>query len=341
MLQTMRNNAQGTLAKIIVGFIIIVFGLWGVESIVTMGSGEQAAIEVDGVEINESDIARAIELQRANLSRQFGEQFNENIFNDQFLRQAAVEQLINEKISLNQAKNLGLTASSRMIDETILGIPAFQEDGRFNREQYIDVLRMNGMSPLQFRSALASDIIVNQAQAGFALTGFTTPFSIKFKTALDAEERTFDFVELPAKNFKAQVSLTDEDIEKAYNSNLERFAVPEMVSVKYIEIKHADIVAAQQVNEAELQAAYNEYKQRVSSNEQRQAAHILLEPNSERSLKDTKALAAELKQRIEQGESFEELAAEYSDDIGSKDNGGDLGITLRGSFEESFESTLY
>ena len=44
MLQTMRNNAQGTLAKIIVGFIIIVFGLWGVESIVTMGSGEQAAV---------------------------------------------------------------------------------------------------------------------------------------------------------------------------------------------------------------------------------------------------------------------------------------------------------
>lgn len=340
MLQTMRNNAQGTLAKIIVGFIIIVFGLWGVESIVTMGSGEQAAVEVDGVEITESDIARAVELQRANLSRQFGEQFNEDIFNDKFLRQAAVEQLISEKISLNQANKLGLTASARMIDETILGIPAFQEDGRFNREQYIDVLRMNGMSPLSFRNALANDIIVNQAQAGFALTGFTTPFSTKFKTALDAEERTFEFVELEAKNFKDKVSLSADDIEQAYNNSLERFAVPEKVSVKYIEIKRADIIAAQQVTDEELQAAYKEYKQRVSSKEQRQAAHILIE-TSDRSLKDAKALAAELKQRIDQGESFDELASEYSDDIGSKDSGGDLGITLRGSFEESFENALY
>ncbi len=314
--------------------------LWGVESIVTMGSGEQAAIEVDGVEINESDIARAIELQRANLSRQFGEQFNEDIFNDQFLRQAAVEQLINEKISLNQAMKLGLTASARMIDETIVGIPAFQDNGRFDRDQYLDVLRMNGMSPVTFRKALVSDIVVNQAQAAFALSGFITPFSTKFKTALDAEERSFEYVELEAKDFKGQVLLTEEEIEQAYNNSLERFAVPEMVSVKYIEIKRADIIATQQVSNEELQAAYNEYKQRVSSNEQRQAAHILLE-TGDRSLKEAKALATELKQRIDQGESFEKLAAEYSDDIGSKADGGDLGITLRGSFEESFENALY
>ena len=222
MLQTMRNNAQGTLAKIIVGFIIIVFGLWGVESIVTMGSGEQAAVEVDGVQIKEADIARAIEMQRANLSRQFGDQFNEDIFNDQFLRQAAIEQLINEKVSLNQAQKFGFAASTRMVDETIVSIPAFQDNGRFDREQYQDVLRMNGMSPLQFRNALAGDIVVNQAQAGFALSGFAMPFSTQYKVALDAEERTFEYVELEAKAFKEKVSLSAEEIEQAYNSSLER-----------------------------------------------------------------------------------------------------------------------
>ena len=40
MLQTMRNNAQGIIAKIIVGFIIVVFALWGFESIVNLGGGE-------------------------------------------------------------------------------------------------------------------------------------------------------------------------------------------------------------------------------------------------------------------------------------------------------------
>lgn len=340
MLQTMRNNAQGTLAKIIVAFIIIVFALWGVESIVTMGGGEPAAIEVDGVEIKESDIAMAMEMQRANLSRQFGDQFNEDIFNEQFLRQAAVEQLISEKISLNQANKLGLAASSRMVDEVIVSVPVFQNGGRFDRDQYVEVLRMNGMSPLQYRQALASDIIVNQSQAAFALSGFATPFSAKLKTALDAEERTFEYVELDAKEFVKQVSLSEDEIEQAYNSSLERFAVPEMVSVKYVEVKRADLAATLDVSDAELNNAYEDYKLRASANEQRQASHILLE-TFDRSLKEAKELAAELKTRIDQGESFEALAKEYSDDLGSKEAGGDLGITLRGSFDELFENALY
>lgn len=341
MLQTMRNNAQGTLAKIIVAFIIIVFALWGVESIVTMGGGEQATIEVDGVEITEIDIARAIDLQRTNLSRQFGDQFNEDIFNDQFLRQAAVEQLISEKVNLNQAQKLGLAASTRVIDETILSIPAFQNNGRFDRELYLDVLRMNGMTPIQFRNALAGDIVVNQAQAGFALSGFATPFLTKYKTALDAEERTFEYVELPAKAFIDKVVLTADDIEQAYNNSLERFAVPEMVSVNYIEVKRDDIIAKQQASPDELQRAYEEYKQRGAANEQRQASHILIEATADRSLAEAKELAAKLKARIDQGEDFAVLAKEYSDDIGSKAIGGDIGITLRGSIDEDFENALY
>jgi peptidyl-prolyl cis-trans isomerase D len=46
MLQTMRNNAQGIIAKIIVGFIIVVFALWGVESIVNLGGGEKPVATV-------------------------------------------------------------------------------------------------------------------------------------------------------------------------------------------------------------------------------------------------------------------------------------------------------
>ncbi len=49
----------------------------------------------------------------------------------------------------------------------------------------------------------------------------------------------------------------------------------------------------------------------------------------------------EIKQRIEAGEDFAELAITYSDDPGSGRNGGDLGMTKRGSFVPEFEAAAY
>lgn len=340
MLQTMRNNAQGMLAKVIMGFIIVVFGLWGVESIVSIGGNEVAAIEVGGEKINESDIERAVERQRANLSRQFGAQFNEDLFDERFLRQAAIEQLVNEKVTVLQAQKLGLTAASRTIDESIVQEEAFQQNGRFDAEQFRDVLRMNGLTPSSFRAAMANDIIVNQAQAAFALTGIATDFQAQVNTMLANEERTFKFIEVVADDLLDQIKLSDEEIEEAYQQSKERFRTPELASVNYVEIKLADIAAAQEVTSAELEQAYEDYKKRQSVSEQRQASHILLELDG-RSLTEAKATAQEIKQKLDAGADFAELAKEYSDDIGTKAIGGDLGISPRGSFDEAFEAALY
>ncbi len=71
-------------------------------------------------------------------------------------------------------------------------------------------------------------------------------------------------------------------------------------------------------------------------------AEIVLQPevNSE---EDKKALstAEDLYQRILAGESFEELAKEYSDDPGSGANGGNLGYAPRGTFVPEFEEAAY
>ncbi len=84
MLQTMRDNAQGIVAKVIVGFIIIVFALWGVESIVTLGGGDDAPVTVGDYDVSELEITRQVEQQKANMRRQFGDQFDDSLFNDEF-----------------------------------------------------------------------------------------------------------------------------------------------------------------------------------------------------------------------------------------------------------------
>ncbi len=64
--------------------------------------------------------------------------------------------------------------------------------------------------------------------------------------------------------------------------------------------------------------------------------HILIKPNQIRPDEQAQALAAELRQRILDGESFATLAREYSDDTGSALKGGDVGWSLPGKFVEEF-----
>lgn len=341
MLQTMRDNAQGMIAKVIVTFIIFVFALWGVESIVNLGGGTPAAVTVGGEEISEADIARVTEQQKANLRRQFGDQYDENLFNEKFLRQSAIEQLIEQKVALVQADRLGLHAAGQAIDQSIVTIPAFQLDGKFNKEQFQSVLRLNGLTPLSFRNVLAEEIKTDQARAAFVLSSIETPVAVKMAEALNSELRTFAFHEVNARDLEQDVQLTDDEISAAYEAGKDRYKTPEQVSIRYVQLSRAALAAEQTVSDEEITQAYNDYRTREAAKEQRAASHILIEVNDERSDADAKALADELYQKLESGADFAELAKEYSDDVGTRNNGGSLGLAARGTYDPAFDSALY
>lgn len=73
---------------------------------------------------------------------------------------------------------------------------------------------------------------------------------------------------------------------------------------------------------------------------QTQVRHILIKPSEIRSDAQARELAAELRQRIRGGEDFAVLAREYSEDIGSAAEGGDLGWTSPGQMVPEFENAM-
>jgi peptidyl-prolyl cis-trans isomerase D len=340
MLQTMRDNAQGIVAKIIVFFIIFVFALWGVESIVNLGGGAEPLAEVGGKEITEVEVQRTVEQQKATLRRQFGEQFDENLFNDGMLRQSAIEQLIQRKVELSQAESMGMYASPAQVDEAIIGIPAFQLDGKFNKEQFRSILAMNGWTPLTFRASLAQDIISNQLNTGLSQTVIAAPYQVRIGAMLDNEMRSFSYFQLNARDLMADIKLTDDEVLAAYEASKSRYLSPETVSIRYVGFNRKDVAATMEVSDDDIQHAYADYLSQLAEKEQRNASHILLEVNDKRDDAATQKLAAEIEDRLAKGEDFAALATEYSDDIGTRNNGGELGFAARGSYVEPFENAL-
>ena len=91
---------------------------------------------------------------------------------------------------------------------------------------------------------------------------------------------------------------------------------------------HRHLFAAVTVSQAEVREYYEAHKQAFKQPETVHAAHILLRVGSQASAEEVRQIetrAGEIRKRLSQGEPFEKLAAEYSEDTGTKADGGDLG----------------
>lgn len=340
MLQTMRNNAQGIIAKIIVGFIIVVFALWGVESIVNLGGGEKPVATVGDYEISRVEVQQKVAEQKNQLRRQFGDQYDEGLFNDKFLEQSAVEQLINEKVAQTQADKLDLYAAKGIVDQMIVNTPSFQTAGEYDPEQFKLVLRMNGYSVAQYRAMLADSVRQNQVRAAFMLSTIETPFEMQLRQSLENEQRTFSYASVSADQFKDSVEVLDDEITAYYDENIQRFMTPERARIRYVLLSRDSIENAQEVTEEDLEVAYQDYVADIEQNEQRESAHILF-LTEDRSESEALELAEAARTRLENGESFATVAADVSEDGGSADMGGSLGVNPRGAFDPAFDDALY
>jgi peptidyl-prolyl cis-trans isomerase D len=341
MLQNIRDNSKGTIAKIIVGFIIITFALFGIESIVALGSSDSAPATVNGTNIEEVEILRLVEMQKNRFRQQFGENYDESLFNDSFLRQSALEQLIEQKVAVTQARLLGGHVSTQSIDRAILSAPEFQQDGQFSSDRFKMVLRRSALTPLSYRAVLEEQSLITQVQLGTGLTDTALPFEVKRQQALKTEQRDYEYVIFNTADLKKGIELSDKDIQAFYDKNKQRYKTEEKISVDFVVLNKSDLKSDIQVDDEEIDQGYEDYLSQIGAAEERKASHILVEVNNQRNDEAASALAQQLSAKAINGDDFSELAKEYSDDIGSKNVGGDLGFNTRGGFVLEFDDALF
>ncbi|WP_396654821.1 peptidylprolyl isomerase [Mesobacillus jeotgali] len=92
------------------------------------------------------------------------------------------------------------------------------------------------------------------------------------------------------------------------------------------------IGASIDVSEEEMKNYFEENKESFDQKEQVKASHILVEDE---------ATAMKVKEELDQGKDFAELAKEFSTDSSNAENGGDLGYFSKGEMAEEFEKTAF
>lgn len=338
MLQNIRDNSQGWIAKTIIGIIVALMAFTGIEAIFQASTNtKQDVAKVNGEEITQTELSQAVDMQRRQLMQQLGKDFDASLLDEKLLRDAALKGLIDRKLLLQGAADSKFGFSEAALDQVILQTPEFQVDGKFSAERFDQVIRQLGYSRLQFRQMLTQEMLIGQVRAGIAGSGFVTDAEVNAFARL--EKQTRDFATVNIKANPGAVKLTDDEVKAYYDQHAKEFMTPDQVVIDYLELKKSSFFDQVAVKDEELQAAYQ--KETANLAEQRRAAHILIEVNDKVTDAQAKAKIEEIQARLAKGESFEALAKEYSQDPGSANNGGDLGFAGPGVYDPDFETALY
>ncbi|BBB30033.1 SurA N-terminal domain-containing protein [Neptunomonas japonica] len=341
MLQSIRDNSQSIVAKVIVGLIVVTFALFGVESLVSLTSESDAPATVNGEEITSQELYQATELQRRQLLSQMGENADPALLDDGLISSMVLDSLIEQKSLLLAAEDKNLMVSDRMIDQMIVNTADFQVDGQFNRNQFEAALRNAGFTPLMYRDLLRKERVIEQERNAYQLSAFAVPQELERIVALDRQTRDIRYFVLPLAGVMAQVNVSEDDIKSEYEAERSSLMTQEQVAVEYILLNKNDLRDDVDVSDDELKAQYDQYLASFQAEEERDVAHILIEVTAEQDDAEALAKVAALQARIKAGESFESLAKSESDDVGSASSGGSLGVNGKGVFSEPFERSMY
>jgi peptidyl-prolyl cis-trans isomerase D len=231
------------------------------------------------------------------------------------------------------AQNSGMVMSSDVVDKETVQIPAFQMDGKFDPQTFRDALRRMGYSSASFRQIMERDLVLQQYADGVTDSAFTTRANAERVVAVSMEERDFDYAVLPVQKLLAEAAVEDSEVESYYRDHQNEFQRPEQVAIEYIELKPELFAGNIDVSEEDVHAQYQQEVAGFQGSIRRRAAHILLEDAPQEKI-------AEVQAKLTDGEDFSELAKTYSDDLISRETGGDLGFTSGDVFPEAFEEAL-
>ncbi len=334
MLQTIRDNSQGLIAKLIIGFIIGIMALFGVESIMSGFVTNPTVAAVNGEEITEPELTTSVQ----NLLASVGG--NLESLDEDLIRQVALNQLIEDRLLRQAAEQASLVISSDAIDLQIINNPQFQVGGVFNSDLAVRTMATQGFTVASYRQALADQMVVGQIANAFASSGFVTQSELERIAALSSQTRDFRFVSVTLGNRTEGEPIPADQIETYYQNNQSRFMIEEEVAVDYVVLDKADIFAEVQISDEDVQARYEEERAASSSSTQRRASHILLEIGAGATEESVVAQAAALKARLDAGEDFGAVALEVSVDTVSAEQGGDIGYSDGTAFPSAVEQAL-
>lgn len=335
MLHIFRESIGRYVAIGILALIAVTFIFFGIDFSITQLS---FAARVNGETISVTEFDRRLRQEQNRIQQLLLDELTDDMQRE--IRRSVVDELVMREVLRQRIVDAGLRISDRQVAESLRNDPTFQAGGRFSQDIYTALLAQEGLTPAGYEEQQRDLMSLIEWQDGLVNSSFVTPSEFRRNIELLFERREIGYAHFVAVEFLDQVEIDDAAVAEYHALNSDLFMTEEAVDIELVELDLASIAETIEITEDELRDYYDAEIERYAVSEERFVTHILIEPEGD----DYVAAEAEAEAvlaRLEAGEDFAALAAEVSDDVGTRNLGGELGWMARGVLEGPFEDALF
>jgi peptidyl-prolyl cis-trans isomerase D len=348
MLKLMRNSFQQLkwiLVAVIAVFVLFIFVDWGAGGAGQGGRVDAYAARVNRETIPLNEYGRTVGLLQRQYQQMYGDRMTPEMLEALGLERQAIDALIDQKLLLQEAERLHLTATPEEIRKAVLEIPTLNPGGKFVGaelyERYVTG-NLGYPTPAAFEEELARSLTLSKMNSAIASGILIPPGLAEQEYRRRTESAKIRYILNPVD--EAGVIVAPQDVDQYYKNNSSRYQNPEQRRVKYLLANAATLQVQIQPSDSELRAMYEGAKESYKVPEMVHAQHILI--RSAQGATPAEDLAAKAKAdsvlaQIRGGAAFGDMARKFSDDPGSKETGGDLGFFGAGQMVPEFERAAF
>jgi len=316
------------------------FVFLGTSSLSTAFTGSFGSI--NGEDVTEADLNMASNSAVSRFKSIYGEDFEFDMLDEETKGQLIKQELVSQKVLLSHARSLGFINDTSIEEakKSIVQTPQFQMEGVFNQDIYEAQVNSNGYTKEGYVD-LITDLYASEVyRNSIVTTNFVTQNEIYEIAGLLEQTTDIKFTKISFEGLKNEIVNTNEELANYYDDNQIQFYSEEQRNFTYILLDPVDYQSKVQVPDGYIQTAYDAYLLKNEASAQIRISHIMVEKNNHDSRDSAYEIISEVERLITEGKDFNELAVEYSDDVVTKDNGGDLEYFEKDVFPIEFEDAI-
>ena len=341
MMDSLRNFLTGYRLAIIIGLLALPFVFLGTSSLGTVFGGSYGS--VNGEEISELDFSVAANMRANKLKETYGEEFDFNELDAQIQTTLINQELISQKVFLSEVRSLGLinNEETNITKKIIVNEPAYKDElGNFDEAIFESFVGQNGFSKNEYIELSTNLNVVEKYKSALSASTFQLTSETRGLASILEKKADIDFIKIDFKQLKNTIKNSLEDQVAYYNDNKEIFLSDELRSFDYFALTADDYKNKVNIPDNYASEYYESYLLKANASEQKRIAHVMVNKSNYESVADAQEKIDNISSNIQSDSSFEKIVAEYSEDIVTKDNGGDLEFFDEEIFPPEFSNAL-
>ena len=340
MMDSLRNFLSGPAGILVVLLLGLPFVFLGTGSLGTGFTGSFGSI--NGEDVTETDVALASSSAVQRFQAIYGEDFDFNLLDEDFQNQSIKQELILQKVLLAEARSLGFIneATRNETKKTIVQSPVFQIDGVFNEGVYEAQVNSNGYTKEGYIDVMTDFTASELYRDSLNTVTFVTQNELQVLVELFEKSSDLNFIKINFDGLEEAITNTSSELLDYYNENEILFYSDEQRSFEYITLLQSDYAELVQIPDDYLSNSYNQYLTNFENSAQIRISHIMIEKINYETRDAALDSIKNIQSLLNEGNEFSVIAKDYSEDIVTKDIGGDLEYFEKDIFPPQFDEAL-